>query len=194
MKILPIILLFYNCFSVLKNENLFMDSIKTPDGNSFRIKVITRQEADKLEKEYKHNIIDSEMLSVSHKSAYLIEGGYVLYRQFNNDIGFIFPTIKDYKIGTSGNNYWNTSIQINDKNEIVVAFWLKPALANNFRKKIKKELNQYESFEGREFYLLDDNSVIMLRCRTPILSDGYWYNSISNFDFFYYIISGKGKE
>lgn len=184
--------LFYSIFMIIMGDNISKyQKVYTPDNNFFHIHFISKKEADQIESRYKMNSLDSTLLSVNSKVAYKINGGKILYRQFYQDIGFVFPTLEEYKRVILGKTYWKTSIQLNNRNEFVVAFLLKPAEVNFFLKSIVRELSEYESFENWKFFTLTNNKVIMFRKRTETLSEGYWFNSIPDFVFFYHILSGK---
>lgn len=184
-------LLFTFLITIMENNALKYHKIKTPDNKFFYTKVVSKNEADQLELRYKKSKIDSTLLSVNSQVAYKIEGGKFLYRQFYQDIGFIFPSLDDYKKAISGKVYWSTNIQLDVENKFIVAFLLNPANANSFLGNINRELSEYDSFEKWKFFLLKNKEVIMIKKRSESLSDGYWFNSISDFKFFYQILSGK---
>jgi len=170
------------------------NKLKTPDGNDFQVTVISKKEADSLEVIYSKSPLDDSLIGINHRPAFAVNDGMILYRQFFQDSGYVFPDLTNYQRGIRGETYFETNIQFEGNNEIIVAFSLLPALANKFRENSKTEIRDYTSFEGREFYLLKDSAVVMLRKRTPILSDGYWFSSMRDFDYFYYILSGEERS
>ena len=178
--------------------------VKTPDNNNFSISIVGKKQADSLEAQYKKNKIDDQFLSTYKRSACLIDNGRVLYRQFFEDIGFVFPSISDFNKVLRGKTYWQVSLQPTDDDNnltiinsnytrMAVSFAIYPALANSYRKDIEKEISGYLPFEGYNFYKLQDGAVVMLRKRTLDLSEGYWFSSFEDFDFFYYVLSGKDR-
>ena len=172
---------------------MMLSTVHTPDGNSFRVGVIPKKEADSLEERYKDHKLDDSQLSLLGAPAYTMEDGSILYRQYYKSKAFVFPTLTDYQAAIRGNTYYETNIQEDDGDRFAVSFGLYPAKTNAFREQVLKEITGYEPFENREFYLLKDSSVIILRRRTPALSDGYWFASMKDFDYFYYILSGKER-
>jgi hypothetical protein len=161
-------------------------------------------ETDRLERKFLSNKLEKSLLPISHRPVYTIDDGQVLYRQFNEGIGFVFPNISEYAKAVRGKTYYQVNIQpTDDQNSlllpdsgymrIAVAFSLNPVSAYEFRRDILKEITEYEPFEGNRFYLLKDSSVVMLRARTSSLNDGEWFCSLQDFDFFYYVFSGKDR-
>ncbi len=204
MKDLYLILMLFlqQIISVTNAQNMF--TIKTPDGNNFFVSIISKKEADSLETKFLHSKLEDSLLPYDFRPVYIIHNDKVLYRQFNEDIGFVFPNITEFSMVVRGKNYWSVSVQPTDDHNnllipnekitrLAVAFSINPATANNFRKDIIREITEYESFEGNHFYLLKDNSVVELRTRTADLSDGEWFCSLRDFDFFYYVFSGKER-
>lgn len=197
--------MFINVIQIfMPQNNIIVNNIKTPDKKSFSVAVVTKMEADSMEILYKKNKIDDQFLETFKRYAYEIDNGRVLYRQFFESIGFVFPSLDDFKKAIRGNSFWDVSLQPTDdinslivKNKkftrIVVSFSLMPVLANNFRNEIDRQIFEYENFEGYCFYELKDCSIVMLRRRTTALSDGYWFSSMLDFDFFYYVLSGKER-
>lgn len=164
--------------------------INTPDSTSFQIAVISKKQADAIENEYNHCLLDESLLPINYRPAYAIQKDMVLYRQFYEDLGFVFPSLDDYKKGVRGKTYAETNIQLHEDNTLAVSYLLFPVEAHKFWGMVKEAVSGYAPFEEREFYLLDDDSVVMLRRRTATLTDGYWYPSLKDFDRFYYIFSG----
>lgn len=170
-----------------------MIKVKTPDNNSFEVKVVSKIDANIIEKEKSTIKLDSALLEVNNRRAFLLENGEVLYRQYNNGSGLLFKTIYEYKIAIRGESYFDTNFQLAKDGKLYVGFMLRPLQTNSFKGKILREINEYQRYEGWTFFLLDDSSVLMTRDRTGILSDGYWFESLSNFDHFYFILSGIGE-
>jgi hypothetical protein len=196
-------LMVFNGFEFKNHQNMY--KIKTPDQKFFNIDIIAKREADSLEDLYQKNKIQDSFLDTYKRFAYSIDQGKVLYRQFYKSIAFIFPNVNEFNFVVRGRSYFEVTLQPTDKNNnrnvsedsysrIAASFSILPSYANNFRKNILKEIDKYESFEGYRFYLLKDSSVVMLQNRTLNLSDGYWFSSVNDFDFFYYVLSGKEKQ
>jgi hypothetical protein len=181
-----------------------MYKIKTPDGEYFIISLIPKAEADSLEKEFSGNRLDDSLLPLNKKSAYRINDGKILYRQFYQGTGFVFPDINDYSRAVRGKTYYSVSIQpSDDKNgsilafdqytRIAVLFSLWPVSAHAIKQNIASEITGYASYDGNRFYLLKDSSVVELRDRTATLASGEWFSSMQDFDYFYYTLSGQGR-
>lgn len=168
--------------------------IKTPDDKSFKVAVISKEETDALQRKYSSGLLTDSLLPISGARAFKINGEMILFRQFEKGRGFIFPTISDYSFGIRGESYFETNIQTDkDGSKIYVAFNLRPDFVNKISEQAVNVISDYETFEGREFYLLKNQSTLIKRKRTSALSDGYWFPSMKDFDFFYYILSGKAK-
>jgi hypothetical protein len=196
---LPFLLYF---FATNNSKNMYI--VKTPDGDSFSVSLLSKSEADILEDLNFENILEDPLLPTNHRPAYRINDGRILYRQFYGDIGFVFPSTPDYQKVVRGKSYWSVNIQPTDNNNslivsennytrVAVSFDLDPTVGNKFKKDIIREITEYDSFEGYRFYLLTNDAVILLRNRTTTLSEGYWFPSFLDFDFFYYVLSGKER-
>ncbi len=169
-------------------------TLKTPDGTKFRVAIISKEEADRLERKYENQKVENETNFSKRHPAYYIDNSEILYRQFYKDFGYLFPTLTDYNIAKKGETYYDCSIYVADENTLIVCFGLMPAKADSFRQLIKKEITDYEPIDGdinRKFFLLNDETVILIKKRTEKLSDGYWFSSMRDFDYCYYIFAGK---
>ena len=181
-----------------------MYKINTPDGERLFINIISKKEADSLERVFLSNLLQDSIRPINHRPAYQLDGNKVLYRQFSEDIGFVFPTLNNYRMAVRGTTYWSVNIQpTNEENSLIIpnnnftriaaCFSMNPAVTNNYKKDIVREITEYLPYEGNRFFLLKDGSVIELRYRTTNLSDGEWFPSLKDFDFFYYVLSGKER-
>ncbi|MCA0428281.1 MAG: hypothetical protein LCH37_12680 [Bacteroidetes bacterium] len=158
--------------------------IKTPNNLIIEFAKIDRSVANTI-------LIDSNKrlmsnLDLFQNEAFLMEKGEVIYKITANSYCLLFQNEFSYNSFIRGDNYFLTTILFDSNDYVHASFDLKPDKVNELLVKLDyKKSDLYPSIENYNTYTNSQNGNVMyLKSRGSELMDGYWFDNISDFEFY----------
>jgi hypothetical protein len=169
---------------------------ENPEKETIRLSYLSSIERESMLAANKHELIADETKTnwYGYPTYRLGDGRIVAERMVNGD-GYLFDNEDMYISYLRGKSYFEMGIGIDSSKNAYPFFSLYPAIAESFISKAERVMTEYpEPAEGYKAYLMPGGAVCYLMRRTAELYDGWWYDSVKTFEFWFKVMNPRAVK